>query len=70
MGEIKKLDGVFVTLGTDLSKKFSWCLRKVDGVDCICIHRREQGMSCLSEVDFITAIQLERIESCAKLLIR
>lgn len=69
MDEIK-LDGTIVTLGTDLNRKFAWCLRKVDGVDCICLHERNDGYSCFNEKDFITAIPLERVESCAKLLIR
>lgn len=70
MDEIK-LDGAMVTLGTDLNRRFAWCLRKVNGVDCICLHERiADGGSFFNEKDFITAIPLERVESCAELLIR
>lgn len=70
MDEIK-LDCAMVTLGTDLNRKFAWCLRKVNGVDCICLHERiAGGSSFFNEKDFITAIPLERVESCAELLIR
>ena len=70
MDEIK-LDGAIVTLGTDLNRKFAWCLRKVNGVDCICLHERMAGgSSFFNEKDLITAIPLERVESCAELLIR
>lgn len=69
MAEIK-LGNLIVTLGTDLNRKFAWCLRKVNDVNCICLHEREGGMSCFNEQDFITAIPLERVESCAKLLIK
>lgn len=70
MDEIE-LGGTFVTLGTDSNKKFAWCIRKVNGLNCICLHERiVGGTSFFNEKDFITSIPLERVESCAKLLIR
>lgn len=61
MSEIK-LDCTLITLGTDLNKKFAWCLRKVNNVDCICLHERTMAEgSCFSEKDFVTAIPLERV---------
>lgn len=66
-----ELDGTMITLGTDLNRKFAWCIRKIDGVDCICLHERiAGGSSFFNEKDFVTAIPLERVESCAKILIR
>ena len=66
-----KLGGTMVTLGTDLNREYAWCLRKVNEVDCICLHKRMPGgSSYFNEKDFVTAIPLERVESCAKLLIR
>ena len=57
----KNLGSVFVTLGIDIETKFAWCIRKVDGVECVCLHEREGGMSCFSENDYITAIPVDRI---------
>lgn len=62
------MTGLMVTLGTDIERKFAWCLRKVDGKDMIFIHKREDGMSGFNEKDYITAFPVERILSCLKLL--
>lgn len=67
MKEIE-LDNFMVTLGTDIHRKFAWCLRKVNGVDSICIHKRVDGMSGFDEKDFITSIPLETIKRCSKIL--
>lgn len=57
-----KLDlGISVTLGTDIKFKFAWCIRRVNGVKCVVIHKRNNGMSKFNEKDFITAIPLDTI---------
>ena len=66
-----KLGGTMGTLGTDLNREYAWCLREVNEVYCICLHKRMPGgSSYFNEKDFVTAIPLERVRSCAKLLIR
>lgn len=59
------LGNVFITLGPDLERKFAWCIREVNGVECVVLHKREEGMSCYNEKDYITAIPVERIISNA-----
>ena len=67
-GEKEKIvfDGAIVTLGTDFNKKFAWCLRKVNGVKCIALHKRVKGFSYFSEKDFITAIPVEIVTEVLK----
>ena len=60
------LDDTIVTLGTDFNKKFAWCLRKVNGVKCIALHKRVKGFSYFSEKDFITAIPVEIVAEVLK----
>lgn len=62
MKEERKLGGMFVTLGTDLEGKFSWCIREVDGVKCVVIHEAKEGNTFFNEKDYVTAIPVESIE--------
>ncbi|EGG55346.1 conserved domain protein [Paraprevotella xylaniphila YIT 11841] len=61
--------GLMVTVGTDMERKFAWCIRKVNGKDIIFLHGRENGLSAFNEKDYITAIPVDRILSCLKLLV-
>lgn len=56
-------DNIYVTLGTDYEKQFAWCIRYVNNVKCICLYKRNNGMSTYSESDYITAIPVEKILS-------
>lgn len=60
-----EFDGIMVTLGTDINKKFAWAVRRINGEKHICLYPRRDGWSTFSEEDFITAIPLETIESTA-----
>ena len=62
-----KLDSLLVTLGTDIKQEFAWCLRKINDVDYVCLHKRNDGFSGFNQEDFITAIPLSNILDVAKM---
>lgn len=57
----RKLNNMFVTLGTDLEGKFAWCIREVDDVKCVVIHEAKEGNTFFNEKDYIIAIPVSRI---------
>lgn len=61
MEEKRKLGNTIITLGPDFEGKFAWCIRVVDGVECVVLHEKNDGTSYYSEKDYITAIPVERI---------
>ncbi len=62
-----ELASLLITLGTDIKLKFAWCLREVNGEQCVCLHERNDGFSKFSETDFITAMPLKNILRTAKM---
>lgn len=57
----RKLGNTFITLGPDFEYKFAWCIRLVDGVECVVLHERKDGLSFYNDEDYLTAIPVERI---------
>ena len=55
---------MFVTLGTDAEKKFAWALQNVNGVECVVLYTRNNGMSTFSSEDYITCKPVKDIIDC------
>lgn len=64
MNQQLDFDCIFTTLGTDAEKKFAWTLRKVNGVECVVLYRRYNGMSTFSSKDYITCKPVKDIIDC------
>ena len=57
---------LMITLGTDIEKKFAWCLRYINNEPFIFLHERHDGMSCFSEQDYITSFAVKNILNIVK----
>lgn len=55
------IDGPFVTMGTDIEKKFAWCIRNIGDKKYVVLYNRDDGWSTFGPSDFITAISLDTI---------
>lgn len=59
---------VMVTAGTDIKKKFAFCVRYMNGRKYLFIHERGNNGSYFSDRDLITAIAVDKINEAADLL--
>ena len=55
------IDGPIITLGTDIEKKFAWCIREISGQKYVVLYNRDDGWSTFGSSDFITAMPLDTI---------
>lgn len=57
-----KISGLTTTLGTDCNKMYAWAKQDVNGVPCIVLHERNEGMSSFSDSSFVTAIPIYQVK--------